>query len=311
MSEKMIKMESSSSNEEESDVLIGNEQEKTRREIRKRYKNVAEGKALELPKEEEKLVKKAMKCSPALYSKEELNKIPKNSNLGLGSGNPVSLADIQLGETVVDLGSGAGVDCFLAANKVGDSGKVIGIDMTSEMIDLARVSAFKDNYENVEFRLGEIEHLPIANETVDLIISNCVINLASDKTQVFREAFRVLKPGGRLIISDIMFANELPEKVSNAFKGMAGCVSRAVVKDQYLGFIESVGFEDVEIINQYTMQSQKRKLAKKKKKDSPPKTVIIASGKRIELELTPEELEQMDTAIISAHVRAFKPKNNI
>ena len=292
------------SQESSEQVITGSDQEKARREIRNNYSNIAKGKSIELT-EEELEAKETMEKSSPLYSKEELDSIPKDANLGLGSGNPVSLADIQLGETVIDLGSGAGVDCFLAANKVGDTGKVIGVDMTSNMIDLARVNAYKENYKNVEFRLGEIEHLPIADKTADVILSNCVINLASSKEQVFNEALRVLKPGGRLIISDIMFAHELPDKVKGAFKGMSGCVSRAVIKEDYLEIIQKAGFTDVEIIDQYTIRPQKRKEADKKSKEA-SKITLASDGNKVELELSEDEMKQMDTAIISAHVRAIK-----
>ncbi len=280
------------------------EQEKARKEIREQYKNIASGKLNTSTQQEETSTSKGQ--SP-FYSKEELSSIPKDSNLGLGSGNPVALAKIREGDVVVDLGSGAGIDCFLAANKVGKQGKVIGVDMTHEMIDLARTNAAKNGYENVEFRLGEIEHLPIADNQVDLIISNCVINLASDKSQVFKEAFRVLKPGGQLLISDIMFARKLPEKVSEAFKSSAGCVSRAVQSEQYMDIIRNVGFENVELVNQYVISPQKKQSEEKEEAKEPRKITLISDGKKTELELTHEEYEIMNDAIISAHVQAYKP----
>lgn len=181
------------------------------------------------------------------YSEEEQKSVPQGSNLGLGCGNPTAFAAIKEGETVVDLGSGAGFDCFLAANKVGNTGKVIGVDMTPQMIDTARENAYKDNYENVEFRLGEIENLPVADNTADLIISNCVINLSPDKDKVFQEAYRVLKPGGKLMVSDIVLTQELPEDIKNSIDSYVGCVSGAILKDDYLKKIESAGFKDVEI----------------------------------------------------------------
>ncbi|MHA1503115.1 MAG: arsenite methyltransferase [Candidatus Heimdallarchaeota archaeon] len=306
MTEKVIETQSCCGSLESSNqALTGSEQEKARREIREKYSNIAKGKSLELT-EEELQAKEEMEKSSPLYSQEELASIPKEANLDLGSGNPVSLANIQQGETVIDLGSGAGIDCFLAANKVGEKGKVIGVDMTSNMIDLARANAYKENYENVEFRLGEIEHLPIADNTADVIISNCVINLTSSKEQVFSEALRVLKPGGRLIVSDIMFAHEIPAKVREIFKGTSGCVSRAVKKEDYMAIIQKVGFEDVEIIDQYTIKPQSRKKIDKKSKEA-SKVTLISDGKKVEIDLTSEEIKRLDTAILSAHVQATKP----
>ena len=181
------------------------------------------------------------------YSEEEQKSVPQGSDLGLGCGNPTALASIKEGEIVVDLGSGAGFDCFLAANKVGGKGKVIGVDMTPQMIDTARENAFKGGYENVEFRLGEIENLPVADNTADLIISNCVINLAPDKDKVFQEAYRVLRPGGRIMVSDIVLTKELPENIKNSMEAYVGCVSGAILKDDYIKKIENAGFEEVEI----------------------------------------------------------------
>src|SRR4030042_860686 len=166
------------------------------------------------------------------YSDEELKVVPEGSNLGLGCGNPVALASLKEGEVVLDLGSGAGFDCFLAANKVGKTGKIIGVDMTPEMVDRARENARKGNYGNVEFRLGEIENLPVANNYVDVIISNCVINLSPDKDRVFQEAFRILKPGGRLMVSDIVLMNELPDSIKNSVAAYIGCVAGAPMTNE-------------------------------------------------------------------------------
>ena len=182
------------------------------------------------------------------YSDEELTSVPEGANLGLGCGNPVALAALKEGDVVLDLGSGAGFDCFLAANKVGGGGKVIGVDMTPDMLEKARENAHKGGYTNVEFRLGEIEHLPVADSHVDVIISNCVINLSPDKPAVFNEAFRVLKPGGRLMVSDIVLLNELPAFIKSSVAAYVGCVSGAMIKEDYLGAIKSAGFKDVSIV---------------------------------------------------------------
>ncbi len=184
------------------------------------------------------------------YTEEELRAVPEGANLGLGCGNPVALAFLREGEVVVDLGSGAGFDCFLAGQKVGKKGKVIGVDMTPEMIEKARENARRGRYENVEFRLGEIENLPVADNSCDIVISNCVINLSPDKERVFAEAFRVLKPGGRLMISDIVLLRELPDFIKNSIEAYIGCLSGAIMKDEYIKTIEKAGFQDVRIIDE-------------------------------------------------------------
>ncbi len=184
------------------------------------------------------------------YTDEDLKSVPEGANLGLGCGNPVALASLKEGDHVLDLGSGAGFDCFLAANKVGKSGKVIGVDMTASMIDKARENARKENFDNVEFRLGEIENLPAADNSVDVIISNCVINLSPEKERVFREAFRVLKPGGRLMVSDIVLLKELPEFIKNNSAVYVSCVAGAVLKKQYIEFIKEAGFQGVDILGE-------------------------------------------------------------
>ena len=184
------------------------------------------------------------------YSEEEMGDVPDGANLGLGCGNPTALASLKEGETVLDLGSGAGFDCFLAANKVGKDGKVIGVDMTSEMLSKARENAQKGGYDNVEFRLGEIENLPLADNSVDVIISNCVINLVPNKRRVFNETFRVLKPSGRLMISDMVLLKELPESVTNSVQAYVSCIAGAVMKDEYLDGIKSAGFQSVEVMEE-------------------------------------------------------------
>jgi len=187
------------------------------------------------------------------YTDNELGAIPEGANLGLGCGNPTELASLKEGEVVLDLGSGGGVDCFIAANKVGDKGKAIGVDMTSEMISRARENTKIGNYSNVEFRLGEIENLPVADNFVDVVISNCVINLSPDKGRVFRESFRVLKPGGRLMVSDIVLLKELPESIRNDMAAWVGCIAGASQKEEYLSSVANAGFEEVEIVSESSL----------------------------------------------------------
>ena len=184
------------------------------------------------------------------YSEEDLKIIPESSNMGLGCGNPVALASLREGETALDLGSGGGIDVFLAARRVGPKGKVIGVDMTKEMVDKATKTALKHGMKNVEFRLGDIEDLPVEDDSVDVVISNCVINLAPDKGKVFREAYRVLKPGGRIMISDIVTEGELAKGVRENLKAWAGCVAGALEKNHYLALIERAGFKDVTILSE-------------------------------------------------------------
>jgi len=184
------------------------------------------------------------------YTKEELSTVPEVANLGLGCGNPVALASLKEGETVLDLGSGPGLDCFLAADKVGKNGKVIGIDMTPEMLEKARSNAEKGNYSNVEFRLGEIENLPVADNSVDVVISNCVINLSPDKRSVFRETFRVLKPGGRIMVSDVVLSKELPDFIKDSVDAYVGCISGAITRDEYLKTIADAGFKNAGIVSE-------------------------------------------------------------
>ena len=181
------------------------------------------------------------------YSEAELADLPEGANLGLGCGNPQAIAALNEGETVLDLGSGGGIDCFLAARQVGPTGKVIGVDMTSEMIERARQNAKNDAAQNVEFRLGEIEHLPVADKTVDVILSNCVINLSPDKSDVFRETFRVLKHGGRLAISDVVATAPLPDEVRNNIELYVGCMAGAVMVDELRSMLTDAGFTDIRI----------------------------------------------------------------
>jgi arsenite methyltransferase len=181
------------------------------------------------------------------YSQADLDRVPSGADMGLGCGNPKAIAALKSGETVVDLGSGGGFDCFLAVREVGSSGRVIGVDMTPDMVSKARANALKGQYENVEFRLGEIEHLPIADATADVIISNCVINLSPNKPQVFREAFRALKPGGRLAISDVVATVELPEEMRNDAGLIAGCMGNASLIDDLEAMMREAGFEQIRI----------------------------------------------------------------
>ena len=181
------------------------------------------------------------------YSSQELESAPDGANLGLGCGNPAAIASLKPGEAVVDLGSGGGFDCFLAAKQVGENGQVIGVDMTPEMITKARANATKGGYENVDFRLGEIEHLPVADASVDVVISNCVINLSPDKPAVYREAWRVLKPGGRIAISDVLRTAELPEKIRNDLALFGGCVAGAASVEEVESMLREAGFEDVRV----------------------------------------------------------------
>ena len=184
------------------------------------------------------------------YSESELKSIPEGANLGLGCGNPVAFGVIKEGDVVLDLGSGAGVDCFLASKIVGVQGRVIGVDMTPEMVERAKANARNNGYRNVDFRLGEIENLPVENSSVDVIISNCVINLSTDKAKVFREAWRVLKPGGALMVSDIVLLKDLPDYLKGSVEAYACCIAGAVHKDDYLGAIKEAGFYDISVVGE-------------------------------------------------------------
>jgi SAM-dependent methyltransferase len=181
------------------------------------------------------------------YSAQDAAAIPEGANLGLGCGNPIALAEPKRGETVLDLGSGAGVDAFLAAREVGPEGRVIGVDMTPAMIDRARANAAKGGYTNVEFRLGEIEHLPLPDASVDVIVSNCVVNLSPEKDRVFREAFRVLKPAGRMLVSDLVLERPLPKETRESIEAYVGCIAGASLREDYLRLIREAGFHGVEV----------------------------------------------------------------
>jgi SAM-dependent methyltransferase len=217
------------------------------------------------------------------YTDEQRAAIPVGADLGLGCGNPLAHAGVAKGETVLDLGSGAGIDAFLAARETGPSGHVIGVDMTPAMLSRARANAAKHGFGNVEFRLGEIENLPVADGTVDLVISNCVVNLSPDKPRVFREALRVLRPGGRMVVSDIVLVSELPESVRESVEAYVGCVAGASMKSDYVGMIREAGFERLEVVE------EKR---------------YGTAG----LEIEEETVAKTAEAVRSVKVRAFKPE---
>jgi arsenite methyltransferase len=183
------------------------------------------------------------------YETDDLERVPEEAIMGLGCGNPIATADLKFGEVVMDLGSGAGVDVFLAANKVGPTGRAIGVDMTKEMIDKATRIAADHGYQNVEFRLGEMEKLPVENESVDAIISNCVVNLSPDKSKVFQEAYRTLKSGGRLTVSDIVSEGALPDEIRTDSNAWACCIGGALEQREYLEKIKAAGFEDVKVVS--------------------------------------------------------------
>lgn len=229
------------------------------------------------------------------YSPEEMEAVPEGANLGLGCGNPVALASLKEGETVVDLGSGAGFDAFLAARAVGESGRVIGVDMTPEMLDKARGNGRKGNYGNVEFRLGEIENLPVADRTADIIISNCVINLSPDKERVFSEAFRVLKPGGRLMVSDIVLLNRLSDELKESIEAYVGCVAGAVMKEDYLRAIRGAGFGEVRVIDETTFPV-------KELLGHPAVQERFGQADHLE-----EQVEEISSSVASIKVYAVKP----
>ncbi len=242
------------------------------------------------------------------------------TDLSLGCGDPVTLASLEEGQTVLDLGSGGGIDCFLAAKKVGPTGKVIGVDMTSAMIERARANKDKLGAENVEFRLGEIEHLPVADGTVDVIISNCVINLSPDKPQVFREAFRSLKPGGRLAVSDIVTDGPLPDAIKNSLSAWAGCIAGALDVNDYIAAIQDAGFSEVDLTASYWDQDmidtaieqidpELKIQVEEAKKDGRAVLVVNEGGEGEILEVDGKAFKDFDPqkAIFSAKITARKP----
>ncbi len=227
-----------------------------------------------------------------LYPVDLLATVPADvSNTSYGCGDPITLASLQPGETVLDLGSGAGLDCLLAAQKVGETGRVIGVDMTPEMIDRARANAKRVNATNVEFRQGYLENLPVDNSTIDVIISNCVINLSPDKEKVFAEAFRALKPGGKLAVSDIVTDGELPEVVRKSLAAWAGCVAGAVEAKQYIAMMEEVGFTDISIKPVFF-----------------DKETVDDALNEMKLDAVEYPREAVYKAVYSAKITAYKPK---
>jgi arsenite methyltransferase len=216
------------------------------------------------------------------YSKDDILSIPDGANMGLGCGNPVALASLKPGETVVDLGSGGGFDCFLAAKQVGETGQVIGVDMTPDMLSKARTNTVKMGTKNVEFRLGEIEHLPVADNSADIIMSNCVINLSPDKFGVYSDVFRVLKPGGRLAISDVLATAPLPEEIKNDLALVTACIGGAATIDDTVMMLEKAGFQDIKI---------------KPKDDS----------RKLIQQWDPAKRENAGDYIVSAYIEAVKP----
>jgi arsenite methyltransferase len=229
------------------------------------------------------------------YSDEEIAAAPEGANLGLGCGNPVALSSLKQGEVVLDLGSGAGFDCFLAAKKVGSKGRVIGVDMTPEMLEKARENARKAGVRNVEFRLGEIENLPVADGSVDAVISNCVINLAPDKARVFAEAFRALKPGGRLMVSDLVLTAPLPKVVQESVAAYVGCLAGASLKTDYLRAIEQAGFENVKVASEEAFPVELMQ-------NDPTAQAVVKDSK-----VSREEVERIAGTVVSVKVSGWKP----
>ncbi|MHB1342236.1 MAG: arsenite methyltransferase [Coriobacteriia bacterium] len=227
------------------------------------------------------------------YDPADLAAIPAGADLGLGCGNPIVLADLQPGETVLDLGSGAGIDCFLAARRVGPTGHVIGVDMTPEMIARARANAAAAGIDTVEFRLGEIESLPVETGAVDAIISNCVINLVPDKSRAFAESLRVLAPGGRFVVSDVVLQGEIPEGLRASVTGYVACLSGAVLESEYLAGLRGAGFVDVEVLERVPYVTTAE--------DPFVREIALSAG------VAPEDAADVASMFSSVRVRAIKP----
>ena len=250
-----------------------------------------------------------------LYPISELDTLPEEvTGLSMGCGDPITLASLKLGQTVLDLGSGGGIDCFMAAKKVGETGHVIGVDMTAEMLEKARLNQVKMGFKNVEFRLGEIEHLPVADNTVDVIISNCVVNLSPDKPQVFREAFRVLKPGGRLALSDIVTEGPLPQVIKDSLSAWAGCVAGALDVKDYIATIEAADFTNIELTPVYFDQETVDEYVKSMGSDDccgKGPRLVMSDGVKVHVVELDESVDLGDKpvreAIFSAKITAYKP----
>jgi arsenite methyltransferase len=249
-----------------------------------------------------------------LYPASEIDTLPEDvTGLSMGCGDPITLASLKPGQTVLDLGSGGGIDCFMAAKKVGETGHVIGVDMTAEMLEKARTNQAKLGFRNVEFRLGEIENLPVADNTVDVIISNCVINLSPDKPQVFREAYRVLKPGGKLALSDIVTDGPLPKVVQDNLSAWAGCVSGALDLKEYIADLEEAGFTDIDItpvyFDQETVDEAVKEAATESCCSGSGRKLVYGDGaetKVIELDEADLEGKDLRKMIFSAKITAHK-----
>lgn len=270
-------------------------EEKIRKQVRNRYANIAKTSSPCCSSSCGSGTQSSAEMSRMIgYSDDEMASVPEGANLGLGCGNPTALASLKEGERVLDLGSGGGFDCFLAAKKVGKIGKVIGVDMTSEMLDKARAHAKKGKYTNVEFRLGEIENLPVADNSVDVVISNCVINLSPKKKRVFEEAHRVLAPNGRLMVSDIVLLSGLPEGLQRNAEAYGACISGAELKSAYLGLIEKAGFQNVKVVEEtnYPIEDVL----------SEPSVEKIVKA----LALSPEKLKKLEKSVVSIKVSAVK-----
>jgi len=229
------------------------------------------------------------------YSPDDVAAIPEGADLGLGCGNPLGMLELSEGETVLDLGSGAGIDCFLAAKRVGPTGRVIGVDMTPEMVARARANAASVGADHVEFRLGELEALPVSDGSIDAIISNCVVNLVPDKARVFAEAFRVLKPGGRISISDIVLLAEVPARIRDSVEAYVACLSGAILRDEYLRLIEEAGFTDVTVTEARGFDIE----------DAIGRDVVDEYVKHAEA--TEQEVRAAASAFQSIRVRAVRP----